>query len=295
MATLDVTGLRYFLAIARHANLTRAAGELGITQPALTIALRRLEEVLGTTLFARTREGVSITATGEELVHHATELLAGLERAEQAVAGLESGERGRFVMGCPESLAIYFMPTVVARVARELPLVELALVTARSRDVEQAVLRREVHFGIVARPLPHPDLVLVDLFRDWTGLFARRGRRLGAAMVRRGPLVYVDGLPQTQEILSKLDERGLVPEHRLPCGTLELVKAMTAEGVGIGILPSRVAAYGTAGTLAPLGGSLPRVNDTIRLIYRADLHRTRAAMHLKDLVVGDARRFEGRT
>jgi DNA-binding transcriptional LysR family regulator len=66
---------------------------------------------------------------------------------------------------------------------------------------------------------------------------------------------------------------------------------MTAEGVGVGILPSRVAAYGTAGALVPLGGSLPRVNDTIRLIYRADLHRTRAAMHLKDIVVDGARGY----
>lgn len=98
------------------------------------------------------------------------------------------------MVGCPESLGIYFMPAAVMRAARQLPLVELALVTARSRDVEQAVLRREVHFGVVARPLPHPDLVLVDLFRDWTGLFARRGGRGGAAQVRRGPLVYVDGL-----------------------------------------------------------------------------------------------------
>src|SRR6516165_4224296 len=140
MASLDITGLRYFLAIARHANMTRASGDLGVTQPALTIALRRLETALGTTLFVRTREGVTITATGEELVHHASELLAGLERAEHAIAGLESGARGRFVVGCPESLGIYFMPAVVARVARELPLVELALVTARSRDVERAVL-----------------------------------------------------------------------------------------------------------------------------------------------------------
>lgn len=65
---------------------------------------------------------------------------------------------------------------------------------------------------------------------------------------------------------------------------------MTAEGVGVGILPSRVAASG-AGALAPLGRKLPRVTDTIRLIYRADLHRTRAAMHLKDLLVESARRF----
>src|SRR5579884_3188870 len=129
MASLDVTQLRYFQAIARHASLTRAAGELGVTQPALTASLQRLEGALGTTLFTRTGEGVSITSTGTELLHHAEEILAALERAEQAIAGLETGERGRFVLGCPESLGIYFLPPVLARVARELPRVELALVT----------------------------------------------------------------------------------------------------------------------------------------------------------------------
>ena len=292
MAALDVTTLRYFHAIARHASLTRAAGELGVTQPALTAALRRLESALGTTLFVRTREGMSITSTGEELQHHAVEILAALERAEQAILGLETGERGRFVVACPESLGIYFLPSVVARVTRELPRVELSIVTARSREVERAVVHRDAHFGIVARPLPHPDLVQVDLFRDTTGLFVARSRRRAAAAdtrrrLRQGPLFYVEGLPQAQEILSRLDEKGLVAQNRLPCGSLELVKSLASAGVGVGILPARVAAHGPSG-LTALAAAFPTVVDVIRLIYRADVHRTRAAMHLKGILVDSA-------
>jgi DNA-binding transcriptional LysR family regulator len=289
MASLDPTQLRYFLAIARHTSLTRAARELGVTQPALTAALRRLEEALGTTLFIRTREGVSITSTGEELRVHALEIVAAIERAEAAVLGLEEGERGRFVVGCPESLGIYLLPSVVARVARDLPRVELVLWTGRSRDVERAVVGREVHFGIVARPLTHPDLVPVDLFRDRTGLFVRGPLKRGAADARRrllrGPLVYVDGLPQTQELFARLDERGMVPAHRLPCGSLELVKSLAAAGIGVGVLPARVACSGGAAALVPLAGALPSIHDVIRLVYRGDSHRTRAATRVKEILV----------
>jgi molybdate transport repressor ModE-like protein len=284
---MDVTQLRYFQAIAKHGSLTGAARALGVTQPALSSALRRLEQILDTTLFERTREGMSVTSTGKELLHHAAEILASIERAEQAVLGLETGDRGRFVIGCPESLGIYYLPGVLAEVARVMPGVELALWTGRSRDVERAVVQREVHFGVVARPLPHPDLVQVDLFRDHTTLFVRgpaeRSTAAGKRRLRRGPLLYVEGLPQTQELLSLLDAGQIVPERRLPCGSLELVKNLAMSGVGIGVLPARVAAHGRS--LALLWPSAPRVPDAIRLVYRGDIHRTRAAMRLKDILV----------
>jgi DNA-binding transcriptional LysR family regulator len=293
MASLDVTQLRYFQEIARHASLTRAAGELGVTQPALTASLQRLEGALRTTLFVRTREGVSITSTGSELLHHAEEILAALDRAEQAIVGLETGDRGRFVLGCPESLGVYFLPSVVRRVARELPRVELTLVTARSRDVERAVVHRDVHFGMVARPLPHPDLVQVELFRDHTGLFVAGSKRpsLAAAqrLLRSGPLVYAEGLPQTQELLARLDEARLVPERRLPCGSLELVKSLVSSGLGVGVLPARVADHAGPRALVALPAAMPSIPDVIRLVYRGDMHRTRAANRLKEILVQSAR------
>jgi DNA-binding transcriptional LysR family regulator len=296
MADLDPGELRYFQAIAQHGSLTAAARELGVTQPALSGVVRRLETRLRTTLFDRTREGVSLTTTGEELLHHTAEILTSLRNAEEAIRGLETADRGRFVVGCPESLGIYFLPPVVARCAREMPGVELALRTARSRDVEHAVVRRDVDFGVVARPLPHPDVVQVDLFRDRTALFVRRSAEKAAAAARRrlreGPLIYVEGLPQTQELLSKLDDAKMVPVRRLPCGSLELVAGLAREGVGVAVLPERVASHGSG--LALLSATLPSVPDVIRLVYRGDWHRTRAALRLKDMIVEHARALERR-
>ena len=77
---LDPTQLRYFVAIARHGNITRASKELSISQPTLTVALKNLEEHLGTTLFLRERTGVTLTQTGEELLRSASELFDMMDR-----------------------------------------------------------------------------------------------------------------------------------------------------------------------------------------------------------------------
>jgi DNA-binding transcriptional LysR family regulator len=82
----------------------------------------------------------------------------------------------------------------------------------------------------------------------------------------------------------------MLPERRLTCGTFELVKSLTLGGVGAGVLPRRVAAYGREGLLRRLEPSLPHVEDTVYLAHRADLHKTRAAVRLKETLVAYGRK-----
>jgi molybdate transport repressor ModE-like protein len=295
---VDATHLRYFQAVARAGSLTAAARALRVSQPTLTVAMRRLEEQLGTTLLSRERSGVRLTSTGQELLHYAGEVLALLERAEQQIQGLEREEIGTFVVGAPETLAAYFLPRFLRDFLRAAPRIRLSLWNGPSRAVQQAVIAREVHFGIVVNPLPHPDLVLVELFGDATDLFvAGTSRPRTARDARRqlvaGPLVYVGHLPQTDELLARLAKQSLVAERRLQCGTLELVKSLTIAEVGVGILPRRVAAYGGPGRLVRLHPGLPFVPDSIHLAYRADFHRTRAAVRLKEALTAHGRSFAG--
>src|SRR5262249_7435009 len=78
----------------------------------------------------------------------------------------------------------------------------------------------------------------------------------------------------------------------LSCGDLELVKSMALEGVGVALLPRRVAAYGQKGKLVRLHPELPFIPDIISLVYHSDLHRTRAALRLKDALVAHGRALE---
>lgn len=291
---MDLTLLRYFQAVAQAGSLTAAARKLGVSQPTLTVAMQKLEGHLDTTLLLRDRRGVTLTHTGRELLHHAEEIFVLVERAEHRVRGLETEDTGRFVIGCPDVLGAYFLPDFLGAYMRDFPRIELELWNAPSRPVLQAVVERKVHFGLVVNPLPHPDVVLVELFEDATDLCVLPDRAVSTlsdaiAELEASPFLFVEGLPQSRELLKRLAEEAVIPSRRVPCGNLELVKSLALSGVGVAMLPRRVARYHQEGRLTRLCPDLPYIPDTIHLVYRADLHRTRATMRLKDALADHGR------
>src|SRR5689334_12730954 len=94
---VDLAHLRYFQAIAHNGSMTAAARVLKVSQPTLTVAVRNLEERFGTTLLLRSRSGVTLTSTGQELLNHAVEVFALMERAQERIVGLETHDTGSFV------------------------------------------------------------------------------------------------------------------------------------------------------------------------------------------------------
>src|SRR5262245_60135805 len=136
---VDLAHLRYFQTIAQCGSLTAAARVLKVSQPTLTVAVRHLEERLGTTLFHRSREGVKLTSTGQELLHHAAEIFALIERAQARIVGLEGDDVGSFVIGCYESLGAYFLPAFMSGFLRVAPRIELSLWNGSSAAVQEAV------------------------------------------------------------------------------------------------------------------------------------------------------------
>src|SRR5918992_4799729 len=168
---MHLTDLQYFQAIARCGNLTSAARQLGVQQPTLTVALQRLEAEVGTTLFLRDRTGVTLTSTGKAFLQYVTEALTLLHVGVQHVQGLETEERGSFILGFPAALGSYFLPAFFPAFLREAPRIELSLWTGTSQAVQQAIMARDVHFGPVVNPTPHPELVLTRLFHDATDFF----------------------------------------------------------------------------------------------------------------------------
>jgi DNA-binding transcriptional LysR family regulator len=302
--TLDLAQLRYFQAIAQYGSFTAAAKALKVSQPTLTVAVKNLEEGLRTTLFHRSREGVKLTRTGQELLEHAVQVFALIDRAEERIVGLESDEVGRFVIGCHESLGAYFLPAFMRGFLEAAPGIEVSLWNGSSADVTEALVERKIDFGLVVNPRPHPDLVLVQLFHDAVDVVVAAstlpgGRALerdeAHARLREGPLVFAGRVGQATELISRLAAESLLPTRRLSCGDLELVKSLALEGVGVALLPRRVAAYGQKGKLVRLHPELPFIPDIISLVYHADLHRTRASLRLKDALIehGKAMDAEG--
>lgn len=285
---MELTPLRQFLAVAEHGSMSAAARALEVRQPTLSAAIKNLEEELGATLFHRDSRGVRLTASGRALREGAQEMFEVLERTRTQIGGLETEGVGKFVIGCHQSLGAYFLPRFLHQFLREMPRIEVSVHNASSSAVREAVLEREVDFGLVVNPEVHDDLVMVELFRDGIELYVASEEpeiteHMQALLrVRKGPLVAARRIPQVRDLIARLEADHALPERVIDVGDLALVRSLAVSGIGVAMLPRRVALNGPPGQLRRLHRSLPGFPDTIYMLYRADLHRTRAALDLKD-------------
>lgn len=287
---MDLTQLKYLVGVIEHGSITKAARELNASQPTVSVALKNLEEELDTTLLHRDSRGVSMTEAGRVLRDSALEVFEVLERARAKISDLETEVVGNFTIGCNEALGAYFLPQFMTSFLERAPHVQLSLWTGTSPQTREAVIDRRVDFGLVVNPEPHPDIVIVKLFRDGIEVFVAESeptpKNLVAALarVRQGPLIASRRIGPVRDILARFDADDALPERILDCGDLHLVRSLAAAGLGVALLPRRVAQT-REGELKRLHPALPGFPDIISLIYRADLHRTQGAMKLKDALV----------
>lgn len=178
------------------------------------------------------------------------------------------------------------------------PDVIVTLHNSSSSSVLDAVVARDVHFGLVVNPQPHPDVVLTELFRDAIDVFVAAPDRepgpedaasyYGAQGARFAhvddagtyfethPLVYPRRVRECVTRVERLAAQGFTSRKRLDCGDSELVKSLALAGIGPALLPRRIAAHRSPHLLRRLHHRLPVFEDSIQLVVRADLHRTRA-------------------
>ena len=286
---LDLASLLALIEVIDTGSFTEAARAMGVSQPAVSAAIKKLEERLGTQLLVRTRKGVTPARPGRTLAQGATLAFDSLAGAVDQIADEQTEPRGRVRLGCHESLAAYAQPGYMARFLRAYPLIELVLWNGRSAEVERALIESRVDLGLVVNPSHHGDTVIQHLFDDSVELICARriaARRPPQQVVASAPLLFVPELTQSQTILRELEKRSLRPERLLSCSSLELVKNLVLDRVGVGILPWRVAHHGIpAARLHSLSPPLPAYRDRVALVRRFDLPRTAAVRAVTDALL----------
>jgi DNA-binding transcriptional LysR family regulator len=151
MRNLSLRQLRVFVAAAKHSSFVRAAKELHITPPAVSMQISDLEQSVGLPLFDRIGRRASLTMTGECLLVHARKILATLREAEDTIARFRGLKGGQLTIGMV-STAKYFVPRLLARFRSEHPLVELRMSVGNRETLSEALIRNEVDLAIMGRP-----------------------------------------------------------------------------------------------------------------------------------------------
>jgi DNA-binding transcriptional LysR family regulator len=246
--TLDLDLLRAFVTVAETESFTRAATRLGLTQPAISLQIRRLEDHLDRRLFDRNQGGVHLTVQGGDLLPQARRLLA---VNDEIVAGLSETEvEGDVRFGAPEDIASTHLPTIIARFAERHPRVRLSVTCDFTANLMTAISQGRIDLALVKRrPAPRAsdervfEERLVWLARD-PGLFDARPVSL---IVAPTPDAY------RARALDALQAAGVGFREAFVSPSLAGQLAAVRAGLGVAIVPATLAPRDlvVAGSLLP--------------------------------------------
>ena len=272
---MDTRQLAAFCAVVEKRSFSQAAESLGVTQPAVSLQVRALEERLGRRLLDRSGRRVEPTEAGLALYRTAQRMLQVERQLIEEFEHEDTGElRGSLTIGASTGPGAHMVPLLLCELQREHPSVRVALTVSDTHTVIEQVAGRELELGVVGALRRHRSLVFEPIARDEIVLAVPPGHDFAGREVPLGELkgetqiAMQDGAGVRQVIEAELRRAGLrlrELEPRLELGLQESVKSAVAGGYGVAFI-SRTAIEGelSAGTLA-----MARVEgvEPIRQIY----------------------------
>lgn len=272
---MELTTLRYFRAIAHAGHMTRAAQALGVSQPALSAMLKKLEAHVGAELLHRTARGVTLTEAGRLFLSHAEDALRHADAGLAAVRELAGLQRGSIRLGGGATAITYLLPSVISAFRKHHPALHFYLREAASSHVAAAVLSSELDLGLVTLPVHVPgaaDLLNVLTIADELLLILPPGHRLTgrksfkwADLAGESMVGFEAGSAVRDLIDAASAAQGITLQAVMELRSIESIRSMVAAGVGIGFV-SRYALPASVG-LSCRDGKLAR---TLALIRRRD-------------------------
>jgi len=235
--------LEAFVAVARTGNITRAAQQLFLTQPALSARLQSLEREVGEQLFVRDRRGARLTDLGRAYLPHAQRALQAAEDGQRHLEALRRGSEGELVIGGAPAVSTYVLPAVLKRFRSAYPRIRISVRTGHSEEILALVIGGAVQIGLV-RALEHADVQSIPIYEDELVLvthpahaFARRGG-IRLREIAAEQLILFDRTSSYHELTSALfREAGVVPRSLLELDNVEAAKKMVEAGLGVALLP----------------------------------------------------------
>jgi DNA-binding transcriptional LysR family regulator len=288
---MQLPDLAAFLAVASDRSFSAAARRLHRTQPAISQAVRRIEDELGERLFDRSSRDGTLTEAGRLLQDYAQRLLGLASEAETAVRELQQVRRGRVIIGANEA-AVHSLLPHIEKFALDHPNVVVDVRRVPSRQIANAVLDRSIDFGVLTFQPADRGVQTLSLGGDEVVLLtapkhplAGRRRVTLEEVGRQVVIAHNDPSPTRDRVLRAYERRQTSINIQISLPSLDGIKRAVELGIGVALLPRRCALTELArGTLAAV-----RVPDLgaarqVRLVFRRTGERSRAAEAFLEVV-----------
>ena len=278
---MDFDQLRSFVEVARLKNFSRAAGKLGLTQPAISTQVRQLEERLGVRLFDRIGKRAFLTQPGAVLLEHAGRILNVQKEAMQALSDLLPSPAGHLTIGATEASCLYLLPKVFGAFQKKHPQAKVTVYRNFTTKIVQKLQEDSLDLGFVSLPVDVREIETIPLFREPVDVATSADHPLASQSsvtleeIARYPWIFPKA-SRTRVLLDQLFRR-LPVRVTMELSGVETIKKFIGIGVGISLLSrSCAAAEVKAGTLRLIPLAEPRLERQLGVAYRTDRYLSRS-------------------
>ena len=242
MIQITLRQLRYFDALARHCHFGRAAAACSISQPALSMQIRELEDALGTVLIERGARHVRLTKVGEETAQRVRDILRAVDELGDFARASHDRLAGRLRLGMIPTIAPYLLPTVMGNLMRTHPELDVHVREALTSKLIVELVDGRLDAAIVALPVSEPSLTEVALFSE-NFLLVRPGEDEGAPVpvgetLREMRLLLLEeGHCFRDQALSFCNMASPLSREVLDASSLSTLVQMVSAGMGVTLIP----------------------------------------------------------
>jgi DNA-binding transcriptional LysR family regulator len=262
---IELRHLRYFVAVAEELHFGRAAERLHLAQPPLSQQIRKLEELLGYALFARTSRSVSLTPAGEALLQRAQRTLRNVQRDIDETRSIARGEVGSLHIGFVGSAMLTTLPGIFRSYGKAYPRVRLHLRESFTAMVSEGLENGTLDAGILRDGDPWEGMLVTTIFSEpFVAVLpathpCSKQKTISVAVLRDEPFVYYPrsaGARAYEKPLTLCEEHGFRPQIVQEASHWLTILRLVASGLGVSIAPACVRRIASAEVVCvPLRGA----------------------------------------
>ena len=294
MIRITLRQLRYFDALIRHGHFGRAAEACAISQPALSMQIKELEEALGGALLERSARKVALTKFGEELAQRVRDILHSVDELGDFARASRARLTGRLRIGMIPTIAPYLLPILMENLTRTHPEVDIYVREALTSKLIQELAEGRLDTAIVALPISEPSFTEVALFAE-NFLLVRPREDTGkpvpsSKMLREMRLLLLEeGHCFRDQALSFCNMKSALPRDMLDASSLSTLVQMVSAGMGVTLIPEMATAVeARSASVSVARFKNPQPSRTIGMIWRKKSPLARQLLQLSEVVCRSA-------
>ena len=281
---MDINQLEVLVAVAREKSFSRAAEVLGRTQPAVSQAIRRLEQDVGERLFDRSSKDGSLTLAGRVLLDHARQMLNLRHSAETALREMRDLHRGKLTVSANEHTVFYLLP-LIEKYREMYPQIKIEIRRGVASRIPTEITEREVELGVISFDPADESLKAMHVHTEGVVLLVAPNHPLAGRQTvsikdlgEESFIAHNATSPYRRQVLESFEKYLTRLNIAIELPSLEAIKRLVERGVGIALVPTLTAQNEiAAGTVKALSVSELRLDRQLNIIYRRNSELSHAA------------------